>query len=58
LLDYQTILFGLGGRASDLKTNTLLANSPESVKTFGIMQRIAKTAPDSFATQSFFDADR
>ena len=56
-LDYQTILFGVGGRAFDLKANTLLANSPESVKTFEIMQRIAKTAPESFATQSFFDAD-
>ena len=56
-LDYQTILFGVGGRAFDLKTNALLANSPESVKAFEIMQRIAKTAPDSFATQSFFDAD-
>ena len=56
-LDYQTILFGVGGRAFDLKSNTLLANSPESVKTFEIMQRIAKTAPESFATQSFFDAD-
>ena len=56
-LDYQTILFGVGGRAFDLKANALLANSPESVKTFEIMQRIAKTAPESFATQSFFDAD-
>ena len=56
-LDYQTILFGLGGRAFDLKANKLLANSPESVKAFEIMQRIAKTAPESFATQSFFDAD-
>ena len=56
-LDYQTILFGVGGRAFDLESNTLLANSPESVKTFEIMQRIAKTAPESFATQSFFDAD-
>jgi len=56
-LDYQTILFGQGGRAFDLKANTLLADSPESVKTFEIMQRIAKTAPESFATQSFFDAD-
>ena len=56
-LDYQTILFGEGGRAFDLKANTMLANSPESVKTFGIMQRIAKTAPESFATQTFFDAD-
>ena len=56
-LDYQTILFGVGGRAFDLEANTLLANSPESVKTFEIMQRIAKTAPESFATQSFFDAD-
>ena len=56
-LDYQTILFGVGGRAFDLQANTLLANSPESVKTFEIMQRIAKTAPESFATQSFFDAD-
>ena len=55
-LDYQTILFGVGGRAFDL-ANTLLANSPESVKAFEIMQRIAKTAPESFATQSFFDAD-
>ena len=56
-LDYQTILFGLGGRAFDLKANTLLADSPESVKTFEIMKRIAATAPESFATQSFFDAD-
>jgi multiple sugar transport system substrate-binding protein len=32
-LDYQTILFGVGGRAFDLKANALLANSPESVKT-------------------------
>jgi ABC-type glycerol-3-phosphate transport system substrate-binding protein len=56
-LDYQTILFGLGGRAFDLKKNELLANSPESVKTFEIMNRIAKTAPESFSTQSFFDAD-
>ena len=56
-LDYQTILFGVGGRAFDLANNKLLANSPESVKTFEIMQRIAKTAPESFATQSFFDAD-
>ncbi len=56
-LDYQTILFGLGGRAFDLKTNELLADSPESVKAFEIMQRIAKTAPASFRTQSFFDAD-
>jgi multiple sugar transport system substrate-binding protein len=56
-LDYQTILFGLGGRAFDLKNNVLLANSPESVKAFQLMQRIAKTAPDSFSTQSFFDAD-
>ncbi len=56
-LDYQTILFGVGGRAFDLESNALLANSPESVKTFEIMQRIAKTAPESFATQSFFDAD-
>lgn len=56
-LDYQTILFGLGGKAFDLKSNTLLANSPESVKAFEIMQRIANTAPESFATQSFFDAD-
>ena len=56
-LDYQTILFGVGGRAFDLANNKLLANSPESVKAFEIMQRIAKTAPESFATQSFFDAD-
>jgi ABC-type glycerol-3-phosphate transport system substrate-binding protein len=56
-LDYQTILFGVGGRAFDLTSNKLLAGSPESIKTFEIMQRIAKTAPDSFATQSFFDAD-
>ena len=56
-LDYQTILFGLGGRAFDLKANTLLANSPESVKAFEVMRRIAKTAPESFRTQSFFDAD-
>jgi multiple sugar transport system substrate-binding protein len=56
-LDYQTILFGLGGRAFDLQKNELLANSPESVKTFEIMNRIAKTAPESFSTQTFFDAD-
>jgi hypothetical protein len=37
----------VGGRAFDLGNNTLLANSPESVKTFEIMQRIAKTAPES-----------
>lgn len=56
-LDYQTILFGLGGRAFDLKSNALLANSPESVEAFAIMARIGKTAPESFRTQSFFDAD-
>jgi multiple sugar transport system substrate-binding protein len=57
-LDYQTILFGLGGKAFDLKNNNLLANSPESVKAFEIMRRIAKTAPDSYSTQTFFDADK
>jgi len=56
-LDYQAIMFGLGGNAFDLAANKLQANSPESVKAFQIMQRIAKTAPESFATQSFFDAD-
>ena len=56
-LDYQAIMFGLGGNAFDLAANKLQANSPESVKAFEIMQRIAKTAPESFATQSFFDAD-
>ncbi len=56
-LDYQTILFGVGGRAFNLEQNELLANSPESVKAFEIMQRIARTAPESFVTQSFFDAD-
>jgi multiple sugar transport system substrate-binding protein len=56
-LDYQVILFGVGGRAFDLQANALLANSPESVKAFQIMQRIAKTAPPSFKTGTFFDAD-
>ena len=56
-LDYQAIMFGLGGRAFDLQANKIQANSPEGIKAFQLMQRIAKTAPESFTTQSFFDAD-
>jgi multiple sugar transport system substrate-binding protein len=56
-LDYQAVLFGVGGDVSDLGANEMLLNSPESVKALSIMQAIGKTAPESFTTQSFFDAD-
>jgi ABC-type glycerol-3-phosphate transport system substrate-binding protein len=56
-LDYMTVLFGVGGNFSNVEKNVMLLGSPESVKALQIMKKIAKTAPESFRTQSFFDAD-
>jgi multiple sugar transport system substrate-binding protein len=56
--DYYDVLFGVGGELSNLKDNTLLLDSAQSVKAFSILQRIAKVSPPGYQTQSFFDADK
>lgn len=58
LYDYYKALFGVGGEPSDLKSNTLLLDSPPSVKALSIVQRLAKVSPAGFRTQSFFDGDK
>jgi multiple sugar transport system substrate-binding protein len=58
IFDYYKILFGVGGEPSDLKSNTMRLDSPQSVKTLSIIQRLAKMSPPGFRTQSFFDADK
>ncbi len=56
--DYYNVLFGNGGELSNTKDNTLLLNSPESVKALTIIQKLSKIAPPGYQTQSFFDADK
>jgi ABC-type glycerol-3-phosphate transport system substrate-binding protein len=58
IYDYYKALFGIGGEPSDLKSNTLLLDSPQSVQALSIVQRLAKLSPPSFRTQSFFDGDK
>jgi multiple sugar transport system substrate-binding protein len=58
LYDYYNVLFGLGGALSNLKDNTLLLDSPQSVKALSIIQRLSKVSPPGFQTQSFFEADK
>lgn len=58
IYDYYNVLYGLGGDFSDLKANKMTLNSPESVKALTLLQRVSKTAPPGYQTQSFFDADK
>ena len=58
LYDYYKALFGVGGEPADLKTNTLLLDSPQSIKALSVVQRLGKVSPPGFRTQSFFDGDK
>lgn len=58
VFDYYKVLFGVGGAPSDLKNNTMLLDSPQSVKALSVVQRLGKVSPPGFRTQSFFDGDK